>query len=391
MDQLPATFNQNQIAPAFANGPDGKELGAGIQSSFGIVSYRGKVWAIKYQGNETPLMREDGDGAKASIEAIIVKASPSLSKIFYEQGFVDGSNAPPDCFSTNGEVPDPAAPKKQSTTCAGCPKNAFGSKITDAGKQSKACADSKRLVIVPTGDMKNELFGGPMLLRCPAASLKDLKSFGDTLGAAGFQYYAVSVKISFDVSESYPKFVLTPVRPLTQDEALEVLALRDDPRVQRILSEAVDMVKHEPAAGATVTPEAAKPAASMFSSAPPAQAQPEPAQQNPPISQATPVVEDEEAKLERMLAEAKARKEAKAKAELEAKTAAAAVAAAPKLKSKADELREQLAAMEAEEAAANAKPAALQPVAQAAQPTGEPTSAPAPADFESKLDALLPK
>ena len=32
--------------------------------------------------------------------------------------YAEGSNAAPDCASTDGRAPDPASPKKQSVTCA---------------------------------------------------------------------------------------------------------------------------------------------------------------------------------------------------------------------------------------------------------------------------------
>lgn len=243
---IPAGF-AGGVSKVFDNAPV-ESLGEGIRSGFGIIGYKGKVWSTKYQGNETHLMREDGDGPRASIEVVVVKASPHISKIWYEQGFVDGSTAPPDCWSANGIVPDPAAPKKPSTTCGGCPKNAWGSKITEAGKQTKACSDSKRLAVVPLNDIDNDAMGGPMLLRVPAASLKDLKLYGDTLQSYGVPYYAAATRIGFDHSEAYPKFTFSAIRPLSDVEAQKVLGLREDARVASILSEQVEAAHHEPEA-----------------------------------------------------------------------------------------------------------------------------------------------
>lgn len=289
---LPASFS-GAMSSVFANAA-GDELGAGIQSGFAIVSYRGKTWSIKFQGNETPLMRDDGDGARGSIECIIVKAAAPISKIYYKDGWVDGSNAAPDCWSTNGLTPDPASSDKQNTTCAGCKQNVWGSKITEAGKQAKACADSKRLAIVPMNDIDNDLFGGPMLLRIPAASLKDVKLYGDMLQQRGFSYFAVATRISFDVSESYPKFVLNAIRPLTDDEAVKIMELRDDIRVSRILEQAVENVHHEPDAGeegpgdifeqTQVAASAAKPS---HVAAKPAPAKPAPAKPAPVAAKPT--------------------------------------------------------------------------------------------------------
>jgi len=231
------------------------ELGAGVASSYGIVGYKGKVWSIRHQGNEQILMRDDGDGPRNSIEVVLIKASPAISKIFYKQGYVDGSNAAPDCWSANGQTPDASVQNKVSPTCAACPMNAWGSRITEAGKQGKACTDSRRMAIVPVADIDNELFGGPMLLRVPAASLKDLKSYGDTLNSYQYPYYAVSTRVSFDPQEAYPKFVFSAVRPLTDDEARKVMALREDKRVGTVLSETIDVAAAPAAAAAPAVPK----------------------------------------------------------------------------------------------------------------------------------------
>lgn len=241
---LPQGFGP--ISPLLKGLAGADELGAGITSSFGVVSYKGKVWSIKYQGKATPLLRPDDGSPQASIEVVIVKASTAIAKIFYKDGFQDGNDKAPDCFSTNGLTPDPASPAKQCATCAACPNNAWGSKITEAGKQTKACTDSKRLAIVPLTDMGNDLFGGPMLLRVPAASLKDLKTFGDTLAKWGYPSFAVGVRISFDYKEAFPKFMFGAIRPLTDDEAKKVIELRESDAVERILSLPVEQVVHEP-------------------------------------------------------------------------------------------------------------------------------------------------
>jgi hypothetical protein len=182
-------------------------------------------------------MREDGDGPRASIEVVIVKAAGVVSKIFYANGWVEGSNEAPDCWSTNGVTPDAQVPNKVAPGCINCPNNAWGSRVTEQGKSAKACSDSKRLALVPSGDMDNELFGGPMLLRVPAASLKDLKGYGELMSKYGYKYYAVSTRISFDVKDSYPHLVFSAIRPLDDAQAVRVLELRDDERVTRILSE----------------------------------------------------------------------------------------------------------------------------------------------------------
>lgn len=244
---LPAAFS-NGIADVFkGEAATNDALGAGVASSYGIIGFKGKVWSNRYQGVDTPLMREDGDGAKGSIEVVLVDAASAISKIYYKEGYVDGSNAAPDCWSANGVTPDASVQNKCNATCADCPMNAWGSRISDAGKNGKQCADSRRMAVVPLADINNEVYGGPMLLRVPAASLKDLKAYGDLLNGYNYPYYAVATRIAFDPKEAFPKFVLSAMRPLTGPEALLVKALREDKRTKTVLNEGTD-VATKPAA-----------------------------------------------------------------------------------------------------------------------------------------------
>lgn len=266
---LPASFGKPPASIALQPGAN-DELGAGVASSYGVVGYRGKVWSIKFGGEETQLMRDDGDGPRNSIEVIIVKASPAISKIFYKQGYVDGSNAAPDCWSSNGVAPDNSVQNKVNPTCANCPMNAWGSRTTDAGKQAKACSDSRRVAVVPVADIANELTGGPMLLRVPAASLKDLKAYGELLSSYQYPYYAAATRISFDAAEAFPKFVFSAIRPLTAEEVAQVMELREGQQVTTVLAERPDGSMGLGAA------EAAKPVpSSPFEQAATAPAQPE--------------------------------------------------------------------------------------------------------------------
>lgn len=232
---IPANFGK--VSSKFAGVAIPNEAAAGIEGGYALMKYKGKVWSVDYRGEAKPIMRPDGDGPANSIEVVIVSASPVKSKIYYPN-YVDGASERPVCYSTNGVSPDPRAQTKQANACAICPQNQSGSKVDEAGQaRGKACRDSKRVAIVPLADMQNELYGGPMLLRIPAASLNDFAMFTRKLDQLGLPYCAVGVKISFDPSQAYPKFVFTGIRPLTDEEADIVLALRDDPQTKRIVSE----------------------------------------------------------------------------------------------------------------------------------------------------------
>lgn len=228
------------VSTKFAGMKTDNDLAAGVQAGFGLIGYKGKVWSIRYRGDEQQLLRDDGDGPRNSIEVVILKGATYISKIWYEKGYVEGSTAAPDCFSPNGVVPDPQSTKRQSNACANCPQNVWGSKITEAGKKGKSCSDSKRLAVVPVGDIANETFGGPMLLRVPAASLQDLATFGNKMQNLGYPYFAIATRIAFDANEAYPKFIFSAIRPLTDEEADQVLALQPTQEVARVLAEGTE-------------------------------------------------------------------------------------------------------------------------------------------------------
>ena len=241
MNDLVKAGNFGAPSKVFANAPKQDDLGAGIAGGYGMIGYKGKVWSIRYKGEEHKLMRDDGDGPRGSVELVVIKASQHLGKVWYEAGYAEGSKAAPDCFSSNGVTPDPTSPKKQSTVCATCPKNAFGSAMKQDGTpgKGKACSDHKRLAVTSLHDVDNEMFGGPMLLRVPASSLNALATYGKGVQKLGFPYYGVGTRVAFDTQDAYPKFVFSPIRPLNDEEAAKVMALMNDPQVDRILAEDV--------------------------------------------------------------------------------------------------------------------------------------------------------
>lgn len=288
------------MSTKFAGAGGDDELGAGIEASYGVLKFPGKVWKTLYSGKETPLLRPDGE-PRGSVDVVIVKAASSKSKLYYKNGFVEGSRDRPDCYSTNGVTPAADAQNKQSSTCELCPRNVWGSRVTEQGNKGKECSDSKRIAIVPANaekedpdQLRNEALGGPMLLRIPAASLKNLLSYGDLLKGAGYKPFGVVTRISFDPTANYQRLVLKPMRPLTDAEAEVVLGLRDTQQVQRILSEDAGVTEVPPPAAQpqgifaaplpaqTETKQAPKPVTPQVAAPKPA---PEPAPTVAPISQ----------------------------------------------------------------------------------------------------------
>jgi len=226
---LPAVFNKGAVE-------DNDELTAGVSGGFGIISFRGRVWRVKYKGEEHVITDDSGE-PRPSLEVVLLKASKAVSKQFYAKQYEEGDAAEPDCWSADGIVPDPSVMNPVSTSCATCPNNVFGSKITDTGSKAKACSDIRRVAVVPYPDIKNEAFGGPMLLRVPPSGLTEMAAMATKLKASGIPYYGVVVKLSFDLDASYPKLKFTPLRAITDTaEAQTIMELRNSPEVDYIIN-----------------------------------------------------------------------------------------------------------------------------------------------------------
>jgi len=221
---------------------------ANIPLGFAVVTYRGKVWRLVYQGDED-IVRDPvrPDQPAQTIEAVIIGASAAVSKIFYAKPYTEGSDQPPDCYSLDGIKPEANVPAKQAALCARCPQNEWGSRMTDDNKRAKRCADSKRLAIVPSLDLENESYGGPMLLRVPPTSLANLSLYAGNLARRGAPLEALVTRIGFSHELAYPQLTFTAVRWLTDEEARQVVGpdgksgVMAHPVVGRILVDSVAM------------------------------------------------------------------------------------------------------------------------------------------------------
>lgn len=229
-----------ELAPEFRamieSGMAVGDLGEGVGGNYAILSIRGKTFRVKYQSNETAILDANGD-AVPSLEAVIVRANPYLTKQYYENGYVEGDTSSPVCFSIDGKTPSQNAEKPQHTNCATCQMNRFGSRITPAGVKVKACQDNKKVAIVPLADLANADFAGPMLFRIPASALKDLLTFNNLMTSRGYTYNGVAVRIGFDTDASYPKPTFRAMRPLTSDEAAVIIEHYHGDHVERLLGD----------------------------------------------------------------------------------------------------------------------------------------------------------
>jgi hypothetical protein len=266
------------VSSVFANEPM-EDLSEGIRSALSTLSILGNVFGIRYR----KLRYELDASLQRQIEVVILKGAKTTSKTFWDGPYTPNSDLPPDCWSSNGRVPDDSVEVKQAQSCSMCPHDVF--KTLPTGMKGKECTDGKRVAIVPALDMENDAFGGPMLLRVPAGSLGALEMYGKDFKKVGIPFYAYTTIISF-VPGTTTKLAFTPGRPITDEEALIIQKHRKDDRTSRIINEEIipeDEAQTRTAPTASSPPPAAAAGAVTAPTQAPSPARPMVQQQAAPI------------------------------------------------------------------------------------------------------------
>ena len=228
---LPAHLQQAQTL-----GTNEFAAGVGQGQVLPVLSIRGKEFRLRFQGQERSISES------RSIDLIFVRARPHVSKRFYLKGYEGGSVDAPDCASTDGVKPD-AGDNKQCDTCAMCPHNQFGSRITPSGKKGKACSDYKRMVVIPF--VNGQPLAQPCILDIPATSLKSpqghrgeelfLREFMGMLDRHNVPVQGVITTASFTSAE-YPQLHFK-VKEYAEESLFNMaMEARDDDEVVTALS-----------------------------------------------------------------------------------------------------------------------------------------------------------
>lgn len=245
------------ISSAFSDMPTNIKPKDSIPS----LSFRGKAWRMKIEGEETLLTRVvDGDAVPIpSIQVIVLGVHANRSRNYFEGAFVEGENKSPSCWSTNGVTPDMDVEKPIAASCASCPMSVKGSKVTESGKDITACATLRRLVVIPP----SKLDMTPLLLKIPQTSMWDK----DNKAAEAEGYYAwdqytqflrsrgvphtaaVVTKIKFDSNATHPKLLFNAVSWVDDSKASKVKELVNSQIVKDLLegTHNAEFVAAEPA------------------------------------------------------------------------------------------------------------------------------------------------
>jgi hypothetical protein len=214
------------------------DLTANVAISFPILGIKGGKWHYRFRGEEQILLDAQGRFPTPAVHVVILKAQKELSRTYYATGYVEGANAPPDCWSSDGVAPDMSVAQPINPVCATCPCDAWGSGATPAAPKAKACQQRRRTVVVPySSDLTNETGGGPILLSVPPGSLTNQVAYGNMLRDNRVHYAGVVTELSFtqDPSIAFPKIEFTYVKSLTDEEAQVIIEIREHEQVGRIL------------------------------------------------------------------------------------------------------------------------------------------------------------
>lgn len=216
---LPAYLQGSDDATnALAGTSDGGGLGARR------ISIKGGVFREFIGGKEFRVSEE------RSMNVVIVKAAPKVSRIFYAGSYVEGETVTPTCWSSDSQRPDDKVKDKQAATCLTCPQNIKGS----GQGESRACRYQQRLAVVLDNEVdKKEVY---QLVLPPTSVFGDgekgklpLQAYARHLKNHGTPITGVVTEMRFDTASPTPKLIFKPVRPVTEAEYNIVQELKDSP------------------------------------------------------------------------------------------------------------------------------------------------------------------
>lgn len=221
--------------------------------------------------------REIVDGAQMNVNSsgsmnVVILNSAPVARFFYAGTYDPEKTAPPTCWSLDTQSPASDVPEenRQASRCMDCPQNVKGSGQGD----SRACRFSQRMALALEGQWDKVY-----QMQLPATSLFGEK-VGDKMPMQAYARYlyehnappiGVVTTMYFDEDSETPKLFFKPLRPLTDEEIEQVLALRDSEETANALqltvsqsdgAQKIELVDEEPkkAAPKKAAPKKAAPA-----------------------------------------------------------------------------------------------------------------------------------
>ena len=176
------------------------------------ISIKGGVFREFIGGKEHRVSEE------RSMNVVIIKAAPHVSRTYYSGSYSEGEAVRPTCWSSDSQKPDASVKDKQSNTCLNCPQNIKGSGQGD----SRACRYQQRLAVLLADDIEGDVFQ----LVLPSKSIfgkgdndkMPFQQYAKYVGSQGKSLSTLVTEIRMDSDSDTPKLTFKPVRFLTRDE-----------------------------------------------------------------------------------------------------------------------------------------------------------------------------
>lgn len=231
------------------------------ESSGGMrrISLKGKEFREMIGGKEYRVSED------RSMNVVIIKAAPKVSRTYFEGTYSEGEAKAPVCWSSDSQRPDEAVKNKQSNTCLNCPQNIKGS----GQGESRACRFSQRLAVLIEGEIDREevyqlvlpstsIFGDGEKGKLP------LRAYAEFLKLKDAPMSGVITEMKFDSGSAVPKLFFRPIRPVTEEEWEVIQRLKDSDDAKKAIeltvSQADNVQGKAPAAPKPAAIAAPKPA-----------------------------------------------------------------------------------------------------------------------------------
>lgn len=172
-------------------------LDAGATGGGPRLSIKGKQFRFIENGEE----RHHPLGQPLYVTILATDPEIGLAKNYYGgQSYQDGVDQIPVCYSADGVTPDAGCEQPQSSHCATCPHNQFGTARNQDGTmgKGKACRDFKRVYVLPYDSPHGE----PYELRVPPTSFKNMQVYGKKLSDVNAEPFDAITVLNFTADTS---------------------------------------------------------------------------------------------------------------------------------------------------------------------------------------------
>ena len=205
---------------------------------FPRISSNRRQFSIMENGVEPVIIRGDDGRPVDHLDVVILCANQGMHRSFYKAAYDSKAKEKdgPVCWSPNGIAPHPSAKEPQSKTCATCKNAVYGSKITEQGKKSFACSESKRLLVLPPDDLGGKIY----MLNVSYSAHKALRSYLSYLKQNGVYSLMVETRLSFDEAWDVPVFSFSYIQLLDQAAVDTVAPRLDEPEVAAFIKGETD-------------------------------------------------------------------------------------------------------------------------------------------------------